>query len=288
MAHQVKKTVIPPPKKPGIPVPPSSQYMKTDSIRFDTSSAPWMKIAREQLKAKVREHGDYGSFTRMMYESVVATELKSLLPENSKLLEGSKLLADPVPQRKFELLPPGRLKLDLAPLKSALHKQMGKELEKRNPEINKYLQEVKTDPLHPESRGKSWPIEKTSLDKHGDWQVTAWCAAFVNWCLKQSGAPYMGYATAASWLRFGTPLPAPVYGCITVIAPSSDTGSTTGHVAFFVRKKGHKIVLLGGNQHDRAENVDKVSEIERPESVVRGYRWPTTINYFLLDSEVVV
>jgi hypothetical protein len=73
----------------------------------------------------------------------------------------------------------------------------------------------------------------------------------------------MGYATAASWLRFGTPLPAPAYGCITVVKPSSDTGSTTGHVAFFVEKKGDALVLLGGNQYDRKEKVDKVSKIEK-------------------------
>jgi uncharacterized protein (TIGR02594 family) len=104
--------------------------------------------------------------------------------------------------------------------------------------------------------------------------VTAWCAAFVNWCLRQAGAPYLNYATAKSWLGFGHPVAFPVYGCVTIIKPSSSTGSTTGHVAFFVRHRGDRIVLLGGNQSDQ------VRESSYPESWVQkdGYRWPTSMD----------
>jgi hypothetical protein len=92
-----------------------------------------MNIAFEQLNAKVQEHGDYDSFTKMMYQSVVATEVVSNLPPASALFAGSKLLNAAGPQTNLELLRPNQLRLNMDQLKSALHNQLGKELEKRNP-----------------------------------------------------------------------------------------------------------------------------------------------------------
>ena len=112
--------------------------------------------------------------------------------------------------------------------------------------------------------------------------MTAWCAAFVNWCLKQAGAPHLGYATAESWLRFGTPLPSAVYGCVTIIPPAGHTRSTTGHVAFYTGRKGSKVLLLGGNQGN------KVCEMEAAADRILGYRWPTPFNYFLLERSGVL
>ena len=80
---------------------------------------------------------------------------------------------------------------------------------------------------------------------------------------------------------FGTPVANPVYGCLTVIKPSSSTGSTTGHVAFFVAHRGDSVVLLGGNQGDA------VSEVPFKASTVLGYRWPTKINQYLLAQQGV-
>lgn len=77
-------------------------------------------------------------------------------------------------------------------------------------------------------------------------------------------------------------MPAPEYGCITVIPPSSSTGSTTGHVAFYTGTRGDKIVLVGGNQSDT------VSEMEAQANRVLGYRWPTEFNHFLLDRRSAV
>ncbi|MGH7471914.1 MAG: hypothetical protein ACRENP_28515 [Longimicrobiales bacterium] len=62
---------------------------------------------------------------------------------------------------------------------------------------------------------------------------------------------------------------------LAVVNPSSSTGSTTGHVRFFVETKGNNIELLGGNQGD------KVSIAPFKQSTVLGYRWPTTINHYL-------
>lgn len=101
--------------------------------------------------------------------------------------------------------------------------------------------------------------------------MTAWCAAFVNWCLIQARVTHLGYATAASWVNFGAPIVHPVYGSVVVIAPSSDTGSTTGHVAFFGGSVGAEIWLLGGNQHR------SVCWMRKDRKHVRAYRWPAII-----------
>src|SRR5579862_3716495 len=53
-----------------------------------------------------------------------------------------------------------------------------------------------------------------------------------------------------------------------VVAPSSDTGSTTGHVAFYGGVTGNDVWLLGGNQGR------KVCWMRKNKSSVRGYRWP--------------
>ena len=150
----------------------------------------------------------------------------------------------------------------------------------RNPEVNKYFDGVKTDPAY-DKKGRSFKIAPT-YESGGYGKITAWCAAFVNWCLSQAGAPLLGYATAKSWLEFGTPVARPVYGCLTVIKPSSSTGSTTGHVAFFVEYRGNNVVLLGGNQGDA------VSEVPFKESTVLGYRWPTNFNHYLLAATGVL
>lgn len=154
-----------------------------------------------------------------------------------------------------------------------LNDEMGRNLKAKNPEINKYFTDLRTDPDR-DHKGRTWAVDSVA---HGgrEWGVTAWCAAFVNWCLQQAGSPHLGMATAASWLKFGTPLAKPVYGCVTIVPPAKSTGSTTGHVAFYMETKGDWIGLLGGNQSDRV----KLSHFHR----VLGYRWPTAFNYYLLD-----
>lgn len=237
------------PLKPAVPMVPA--YMKTDAIQFDTSKAPWMAIAREELGKEIRERADDGSFSRLLYLSLV-----------QKRATGG---------RSASLLEP------------IARQGMGAELGRRNAEITKYFDTLKTDPARdPARKGRSWPVAPVNEGTPGDWQVTAWCAAFVNWCLTQAGAPNLGYATADAWLRFGTPLPTPVYGCITVIPPAKNTGSTTGHVAFYTATKGEYVILLGGNQGD------KISEMPAQANRVLGYRWPSEFNYFLLDRRSAV
>jgi hypothetical protein len=72
---------------------------------------------------------------------------------------------------------------------------------------------------------------------------------------------------ARSWLKFGKPTKDPVRGCIVVFSRPNN-GPNSGHVAFFLRKTGDKIRVLGGNQSD-AVNIR-----DFPESRLLGYRLP--------------
>jgi len=44
----------------------------------------------------------------------------------------------------------------------------------------------------------------------------AWCAAFVNWCLKQSGRQHTGSLLARSFLNYGTETKTPKFGDLVV------------------------------------------------------------------------
>lgn len=73
----------------------------------------------------------------------------------------------------------------------------------------------------------------------------AWCAAFINWTLRQNGILGTGRANALSYLHYGPKLKSPVYGCIAVIKHAHGLG----HVGFVAGKTSTgDIVLLGGNQ----------------------------------------
>ncbi|WP_342355331.1 cell wall hydrolase [Rhizobium changzhiense] len=132
-----------------------------------------------------------------------------------------------------------------------------------------------TDPLGAQ-RVLKYFQEATNNPGGGD---TAWCGAFVAWCLKQQG----GFAAdsivkdpawAANWKNWGDVelrqrdwqnIPA---GAIVVLGPSGDT-SGSGHVAFFHKyiPGSSKIDLLGGNQTNR------VKLIPEDRSRVVSIRW---------------
>ena len=260
-----------------------SPWIKSDEIRLDTSQAPWMDIAYAELNKKVREIAADDRLLDSLRSALARDTLERQIAERSaKLAEGSRLLS----AKTTGAMDTSRYRLftkELGnPAARALGSMEASRLRERNPEIDKYFNTVKTDPTY-DKKGRSFAIDSTYAS--GDrGQITAWCAAFVNWCLSSAGAPKLGYATAKSWLEFGTPIAHPVYGCIVVIKPSSSTGSTTGHVAFFVERQGDKVKLLGGNQ----VNGTRVSESLFAASTVMGYRWPTTINHYLLARTGVV
>ena len=229
-------------------------------IVIDTSDAPWMKIARAELGKSVKEVQRYESFKVPLLRSLTQNS-----PRGPTLLDWTKVNRDLV--KSFS---------------RAVSQTMEKATVRDNPDIANYLRSVKTDPLLDKTgRGRSYALPVATETPEG-WKVAAWCAAFVNWCLAQCDAPRLGYATASAWLRFGTPIAAPVPGCITITKPSSATGSTTGHVAFFVERLGSRVVLLGGNQ----VNGSRISETSYPEAWVLGYRWPTRVN--ATETDVVI
>jgi uncharacterized protein (TIGR02594 family) len=86
---------------------------------------------------------------------------------------------------------------------------------------------------------------------------TAWCAAFINWCLQRGGLAGLDTddaGLARRWARYGCALPGPRLGAIAVIyraAAHSDT-ATGNHVGFVVAGGiGNSVTLLGGNQGDQ-------------------------------------
>ena len=98
---------------------------------------------------------------------------------------------------------------------------------------------------------------------------TAWCSAFANWVMAQSGYNGTHKANARSWLNWGYPIPTPTYGCIVIFKRGKS--SWQGHVAFYVESEGTNLKVLGGNQGDA------VSVKPYPKSRVLGYRWPVPV-----------
>ena len=96
---------------------------------------------------------------------------------------------------------------------------------------------------------------------------TSWCAAFVNYCVKQNGYKYPHSLTARSWLGQGKKVTNPKTGDIIIFWRESKR-SWKGHVAFFVEADKEKglIYCYGGNQDG------KVCIKAYPEERVLAYR----------------
>jgi uncharacterized protein (TIGR02594 family) len=120
-----------------------------------------------------------------------------------------------------------------------------------NPEVEKYY--------------TATPLGKQTDD-------VAWCAAFVSWCIKQSGgsSKHVNFsARAADWLSNGDQLAGPEYGAIAVtkrMAPKS-----SGHVGFVTAWDATKVTLLAGNQKNE-NGRDAVCEKQFNIADVRGWR----------------
>src|SRR5581483_6837417 len=108
--------------------------------------------------------------------------------------------------------------------------------------------------------------------------VLNWCAAFVSFCMKQSGSDEAAAsipdrsARAVSWGGWGAGLSVRAedvpQGAVVVLAPAPDT-NTTGHVGFCVQflDNGKSIQLLGGNQSKRVQRSTFSA------SKIRAIRW---------------
>lgn len=94
---------------------------------------------------------------------------------------------------------------------------------------------------------------------------TAWCAAFVNWCLMKARQKYSSALNARSFMSYGIETNDPVLGDLVVLWRIS-RDSVYGHVGFFVTQKGEHVYILGGNQSGEV-NVKRF-----PKYQVLGYR----------------
>jgi uncharacterized protein (TIGR02594 family) len=97
---------------------------------------------------------------------------------------------------------------------------------------------------------------------------TPWCSAFVNWVLRQAfPGRYNGQrARARAWLKYGlaVPIEAARFGDIVIV--ERGIPGVGGHVAFFMRYHGNKVVLFGGNQRNA------VCEAEYPRRKIMAVR----------------
>lgn len=96
----------------------------------------------------------------------------------------------------------------------------------------------------------------------------AWCAAFVNTILKQSGFEGTNSLQARSFLHYGSVTKHPEYGDIVVF--SRGRNQFAGHVGFYVGEEVVEgvryILVLGGNQRK------EVNVAYYPANYVLGYR----------------
>lgn len=74
-----------------------------------------------------------------------------------------------------------------------------------------------------------------------------WCAAFVNWCLKEAGFNGTGKGLAKSYLSWGMEC-GPSIGAIAIMNRGVD--HTKGHVSFVLQDNGDFVYTIGGNQRD--------------------------------------
>lgn len=79
---------------------------------------------------------------------------------------------------------------------------------------------------------------------------TAWCAAFVNWCVKQSGYQPRGSAKVSDWWGWGRPVQ-PTYGAICILQSLVVDQASSGHIGFLHAIDGNNVWLLSGNSQNQ-------------------------------------
>jgi uncharacterized protein (TIGR02594 family) len=92
----------------------------------------------------------------------------------------------------------------------------------------------------------------TSLNATTD--EVPWCAAFVNWCLREAGIEGTFSAQARSFLKWGLTIPLDKIEAGDIVVFARGNNNASGHVAFFLewanQKRGY-MTIIGGNQSNR-------------------------------------
>ncbi len=97
---------------------------------------------------------------------------------------------------------------------------------------------------------------------------TPWCAAWVGAKLASIGLPHTGQLNARSYMTWGVPvdLDVAVPGDVVVLWRGSKN-SWQGHVGFFVRRDGDRVIVRGGNQGNKVSDapypVDRLLGVRR-------------------------
>lgn len=126
----------------------------------------------------------------------------------------------------------------------------------------------------PGERSNPRIIEYFSYTRLGGTTITdstAWCSAFVNFCVEKAGDRPTHRANARSWEDWGEKLREPRVGAIAVLWRGTPE-SHAGHVGFLIQELPNTVVLLGGNQ----DNM--VGYKEYGKGRVLSYRWPRELD----------
>lgn len=103
-----------------------------------------------------------------------------------------------------------------------------------------------------------------------------WCSAFMNWILWHfKDLSRSKSLRARSWLKVGiSVMNQPILGDIVILKrgggnqPGKDVTNAPGHVGFFIRYEGDKVVILGGNQNDSVNissyDKNRILDIREP------------------------
>lgn len=120
------------------------------------------------------------------------------------------------------------------------------------------------------SGGASNPIIVNFFNKAGHPQIkddsVAWCSAFVNAVMYDSGYKGTKSLMARSWLKWGQTVISPRYGDVVIFSRGTDPAF--GHVAFFEKWDDKWVYVIGGNQSD------SVSRARYPRERLLGFRRP--------------
>lgn len=99
---------------------------------------------------------------------------------------------------------------------------------------------------------------------------TAWCAAFVNWCIKRSGYQSQGSAKVSNWWGWGRPVAA-TYGAICITQPLTTDQANSGHIGFLHAMDATNVWLLSGN----SKNQVRIAAYPKNKLIHNApYRWP--------------
>lgn len=134
-------------------------------------------------------------------------------------------------------------------------------------ELAKGVREIKGPRHAPEVMKYGRDLGFTTDDKSHPW-----CAAFTRWCLKSSNINVSGLTGMAKSVMSSSAyerISEPLYGCVAV--RHSNRGPASGHVGFWVGRKGGTDSYLGGNQRNR------VSIAPFGLNKHAGYYWPVGV-----------